>query len=87
MKTENYSMDIEEGDFTIYFHINDGKVNPHTIEKQDRDYNDIEFSAEENDILIADCQNYYNEMMSVKREFDAAKANGDTTNPYKALNP
>lgn len=74
---------IEGGDFTVYFQIENGKVNPHTIEKQDNDYNDIEVSFLENEELIKDCQSYYDEMMVVKREFDIAKANGDTTNPYK----
>lgn len=74
-------MQIEGGEFTVHFQIQDGKVNPHTIEKQDNDYNDVEVSEIENEELVKDCQNYYNEMMYVKRQYLAEKANGYLDKP------
>lgn len=69
-------MQIEGGDFTVYFQVEDGKVNKHTLEKQDNDYNDIEVDELEYDELIKDCQQYCNDMMYVKRQYLAEKANG-----------
>lgn len=73
---KTFEMPFDGGDKTAHFQIFDGAVNQHTIEVLDNDFNEVELTNSEYDEIAKDCQQYYNDMMYVKRQYLAEKANG-----------